>query len=206
MSWQMRALGVLGVGVVLAQPAAAQDRSVSLTVRGGGFNGLSSLNEAGTADFKGVGYNAGVGIGVDLHRYVGLRGDFTFARNELSVDDEDTGTELSRLFYDAAVQVQYPSAGGLRPYAFVGAGGVTLHPVGGEGADHTAVAGTGGVGVGYAIPGSNFGFLLEGKGWLYELSELGGDLATYDRTQFDVTWSAGFTYRLPFGASARRAN
>ena len=206
MSWQMRTLGVLGLGLVLAQPSAAQERAVSVALRGGGFNGLSSLNEAGSADFGSVGTNAGLAVGVDVHRYVGLRGDLTFARNELSVDDEETGAELSRLFYDAAVQVQYPSASGLRPYAFVGAGGVTLHPVGSDDADATKFAGTGGIGVGYTIPGTGFGLLVEGKGWLYELSELGGDLSAYDRTQFDVTWSAGFTYRIPFGSSAARAN
>jgi hypothetical protein len=32
---------------------------------------------------------------------------------------------------------------------------------------------------------------------VYELSELGGELAAYDRTQADVTWSAGVTYRIP---------
>jgi hypothetical protein len=190
----------------VVQSAAAQEKGVGISVRGGGFNALTNLNEAGTADFKQAGYNVGGALGVDLHKYVSLRGDFTFARNELQLNDAETGSELSRLFYDAAVQLQYPGASGWTPYVFVGAGAVTLHPVGTTDHDKTKAAGTAGLGVNYAIPGSNLGIVVEGKGWLYEFSELGGNLASYDRTQFDVTWSAGLSYRIPFGSSAVRAS
>lgn len=200
----MRLLGalVLGLaaGVATARPALAQEKAVHLTVRGGGFNGLRGLDEAGTADFKGVGYDVGGGIGVDLHRYVALRGDFTFARNELQVDDAGTGSDLNRFFYDASVQLQYPTASGVMPYLFVGGGAVTLHPVGTSDSNETTGVGTAGLGVSYAIPGSNFAVGLEGKGWLYKLSDVGGALDGFDRTQFDVTWNAGITYRLPFGS------
>ncbi len=201
-----RVLGALILGLatatVVVRPAAAQEKAVHLSVRGGGFNGLSSLNEGGTADFKKVGYDVGGGVGVDLHRYVALRGDFTFARNELQLNDAATGSDLNRFFYDAAVQLQYPTASGWTPYLFVGGGAVTLHPVGTSDGDKTKGAGTGGIGVSYAIPGSNFGLSVEGKGWVYKLSELNGDLSSFDRTQVDVTWNAGITYRLPFGSSS----
>lgn len=206
MSWYRGILGVVVAGLVVVQPVSAQERGVGLTVRGGGFNGLSSLNDAGTADFKRVGYNVGGGVGVDLHRHVGVRGDFTFARNELEQGGARAGTELSRFFYDVAVQVQLPVRSGWMPYAFIGAGGVTLHPVGVSDGDETTLAGTGGLGVSYAIPGSNVGLVVEGKGWVYELSELGGALSTYDRTQADVTWSAGVTYRIPFRSVGARAS
>jgi opacity protein-like surface antigen len=207
MSWRTRALGALLLGLAVAQPAFAQDKAFGISVRGGGFNGLTNLNESGTADFKQVGYNAGGGLGVDLHRYVGLRGDFTFARNELQQNDVETGSELNRFFYDAALQVQYPTESGWQPYAFVGAGAVTLHQVGSStDGDKTKPAGTAGLGVNYTIPGSNLGLVVEGKGWLYEISELNGDLASFDKTQFDVTWSAGVSYRIPFGTSAARAS
>ena len=205
MSSRQRILGVVLLGLAVAQPASAQEKAVGISIRSGGFNGLSSLNEPGTADFKQLGYNVGGTVSVDVHRYVGLRGDFTFARNELREDEIETGSELNRFFYDAAVQVQYPTASGVRPYAFVGAGAVTLHPVGTSDSDRTKPAGTAGLGVNYTIPGSNLGLLIEGKGWVYEISELGGDLASYDRTQFDVTWSAGLSYRIPFGSSATRS-
>ncbi|MGH7447391.1 MAG: outer membrane beta-barrel protein [Longimicrobiales bacterium] len=197
-------LGALVLTLAVVQPAMAQDRAVHLSVRGGGFNGLTSLNEPGTADFKRVGYNVGGSVGVDLSRYLGLQGNFTFARNELEENDIETGAELARFFYDAAVQVRYPTESGWQPYALVGAGAVTLHPVGSSDGDRTTAAGTAGVGVSYTIPGSSLGLLVEGRGWLYEMSELGGSLAEYDRTQFDVTWSAGLSYRLPFGSSAAR--
>ena len=205
MSWQTRVLGGVVLSLALVGPARGQERGLRIAVHGGGFNGLSSLNEPGTADFKQAGYNVGGTVGLDLHRYVGLRGDFTFARNELRQNEIDTDSELSRFFYDAALQVQYPMSSGLQPYAFVGGGAVTLHPVGSADGDRTQPAGTAGLGLNYAIPGSNLGILLEGKGWLYEISELGGDLASYDRTQFDVTWSAGLSYRIPIGSSATRS-
>ena len=205
MSWSTRALGALAFSLVMAQSAGAQERAVDISIRGGGFNGLRDLNEAGTADFKQTGYNVGGGLGVGVHRYVAVRGDFTFARNELQESGVETGSELSRFFYDAAVQLQYPTNAGWLPYVFAGAGAVTLHPVGTSGANKTKPAGTAGLGVRYAIPRSNFGVVLEGKSWLYEMSELGGDLASVDRTQFDVTWSAGLSYRLPFGSRTASA-
>lgn len=202
MTWHSKALGAVILVLALAQPVAAQEKAVTLSVRGGGFNALTSLDEPATADFKGTGYNLGGTVGVDLSRLVALRGDFTYARNELRLNDADTGSEMSRLFYDAAVQLRYPSAAGWTPYAFVGAGGVTLHPVGSDDLDETKLAGTVGLGLEYAIPGSNFGVGVEGKGWLYELSGMDGPLSSFDRTQFEVTWSAGVSYRIPFARSA----
>ena len=192
---------VVVLGVLLSQPVEAQQKAVGITIRGGGFNALTSLNEPGTADFKDVGYNLGGTIGVDLNRYLGLRGDFTFARNELVVDDAATGAELSRFFYDAAVQVQYPTESGWTPYAFIGAGAVTLDPPGSEDSK-TKLAGTTGLGLSYVIPGTNLGLGVEGKGWLYDFAELNGTLAGYDRTQFELTWSAGLSYRIPLGSTS----
>jgi len=131
--WQTRVLGALMLGltagVAAVRPVSAQDRAVHLAVRGGGFNGLSSLNDAGT------------------------------------------GSDLNRFFYDGALQLQYPGESGWEPYVFVGAGAVTLHPVGTSDSDD-------------------------------KLSELSGNLSSFDKTQVDVTWNAGFTYRIPFGASS----
>ncbi|NLG63122.1 MAG: porin family protein [Candidatus Cloacimonetes bacterium] len=202
MSRYTRILGALALTFVLAQGAQAQERGVTFAVRGGGFNSLTDLNDAGTADFKKTGYSLGATAGIDLHRYVALRGDFTFARNELQQDGRETGSDLNRFFYDGAVQLQYPTSSGWRPYLFVGAGAVTLHPVGTSGSDKTKFAGTGGLGVSYTLPSSNVGFFVEGKSWLYELSDLGGPLADFDDTQFDVTWTAGVSYRIPTGSPA----
>jgi hypothetical protein len=198
-------LGVVLAGLALAEPAAAQDRGVRLAVRGGGFNGLADVTEAGDADFGRTGYSVGGSVGVDLSRYLGVDGNFTFARNELKEEGARTGSELARFFYDAAVRVRYPTATGLTPYALLGAGAVTLHPVGSDDADATKPAGTVGLGVNYTIPGTRLGLLVEGRGWLYELSDVGGFAESFDRTQFDVTWSAGFSYVLPFGSTGVRS-
>jgi opacity protein-like surface antigen len=203
MSVRKGLLGALVLVLAVAQPAVAQDRRVGIAVRGGGFNGVTELNDAGNADFNKTGYNVGGGLFVDLHKYVALRGDFTYARNELQQNGLATSQDLNRFFYDGAIQFQY-DANGLKPYLFVGAGAVTLHPVGTSDNDQTKFAGTGGIGAEYAIAGTGLGIVLEGKGWVYNLSELPGTLAPFDKTMFDVTWSAGLSYRLPFGTSAAR--
>jgi hypothetical protein len=199
-------MGALLVGLAVAQPVSAQQKAVAVSVRGGGFNALTSLNEPGTSDFKRVGYNVGGNVSADLHEYVALRADFIFARNELQQNDIETGSELNRFFYDAGLQLQYPSATGWTPYAFVGGGAVTLDPVGASDDRKTKPAGTVGLGVNYMIPGTDVGIGLEGKGWLYELSELNGPLASFDRTQFEVTWSAGLTYRIPYRTGSQVAS
>ena len=201
MSVHKQVLTALIIGLAATQTASAQDKAVSIAVRGGGFNSLTDLNEAGTADFKKTGYNVGGTVGIDLTQAVALRGDFTFARNELQQNSVATGLELNRFFYDAGVQFQY-NRNGLKPYVFLGAGAVTLHPVGTTDNDKTKFAGTGGLGVSYELPGSNLGILVEGKGWAYELSDIPGSLAGFDKTQFDVTWSAGLSYRFPSRNSA----
>jgi len=132
---------------------------------------------------------------------VALRGDFTFARNELELNEAATGSSLNRFFYDAAVQVQYPTASGWTPYAFGGAGAVTLDPEGSDNAQ-TKFAGTGGLGLSYAIPGSNLGVGVETKGWIYDFSGLDGGLGAFEKTQFEMTWSAGVSYRIPTGTSS----
>src|SRR5690606_33471969 len=130
MTWTRRILVAAAAALLIATPAAAQDRAVTFFARGGGYNALTDLNDAGDADLKKVGYTVGGGVAVQLHRYVSVRGDLSFGRNELRRDGARTGADLSRLGYTAAVQLQYPTTAGLEPYAFAGAGGITLHEVG----------------------------------------------------------------------------
>lgn len=201
MTWTRRIIGGLTIAAALvaanATPVEAQDRAVSLFARGGGFNGLTDLADGGAADFHKTGFNVGGGVGVELTRYVALRGDFTFARNELRTDGTDTGDELNRYFYEAAVQLQYPTARGLKPYVFAGGGAVTVDEVGSGGENDTAGAGTVGLGLQYAIPGSGLGVFIEGRGWLFGTDNLNAVLAPYDKTQFELAWTGGFSYRFP---------
>jgi hypothetical protein len=198
-------LGGALLALALATPVVAQDRGITqdhavfFSVRGGGFNGLSNLNDAGpTSDFKKVGFNVGAGAGVQLNRYVSVRGDVTLARNELRNDQIATGAKLDRYFYDAALQLQYPTASGLAPYIFAGGGGVTLNEVNSPSPSKTKGAGTFGLGFNYQIPNSPLALFAEGKSWVYKLNGLGGTFTGFDKTQFDVAWSGGASYKLPF--------
>src|SRR6267143_3062352 len=118
MSYARRILGALAIALVLASPVAAQDRSVSLFARSGGFNALTNLNDAGTKDFKKAGYTVGGGVGVQVHRFVVLRGDFTYARSPFRLNSTETGQDVNRFFYDADIQLQYPTDIGVTPYLF----------------------------------------------------------------------------------------
>jgi Outer membrane protein beta-barrel domain len=189
--------GVLVAGLIATQPLAAQDRSVTVFARSGGFQAVTDLNDAGTADFKKVGYNVGGGVGVQLTRFLTVRGDFTFAENELSSDDAFSGDKLRRYFYDASVQLQYPSALGLTPYAFGGVGGVTLDQVDSNAKTNTKFATTFGIGVNYELPQTGIGLFIEGKGWVYNLNNLNGALSSYDKSQVELGWSGGLSYRIP---------
>jgi opacity protein-like surface antigen len=198
MSFTRTILGALVIAGGVGQPLAAQDHSLQLFARGGGYNGFTSLDDAGTADFKKTGYNLGGGVGVEVSRYVTLRGDFTYGRNELRRISTPTGDHVDRYFYDAAVQLQYPASGGVEPYVFAGGGGVTVHQAGTTVPDKTKGAGTFGLGVNYRIPGSKFGVFAEAKSWVYKLDGMSGPLSVADKTKFELAWSGGLSYRLPF--------
>jgi outer membrane protein with beta-barrel domain len=197
MSHARTVLGALVIAAASGAPLAAQNHAVTLFARGGGYNGLTNLNDAGTADFKKTGYNLGGGAAVQLQKYLSLRGDFTYGRNELRTNSTPTGVKANRYLYDAAVQVQYPTAGGFEPYAFGGGGAVTVHQVGTSGQNKTKGAGTFGLGLNYRIPGTQFGVFAEGKSWLYKLDSMSGALAGFNKTQLDVAWSGGLSYRFP---------
>jgi hypothetical protein len=199
MSVSKRVLGALVITTLaMARPALAQDHKVSLFGLGGGFNGVTSLDNRSSADFKSTGYNVGGGLGVRLHRYVSLRGNFTYARNELQLNSRNTGNRLNRYYYDAALQLQYPVSANFEPYIFAGGGAVTLDPAGTSGGNKTKGTGTFGLGFNYAIPRSPFGVFAQGQSWLYKLDGLNGQLAGFNKTQFEIAWSGGLSYQLPF--------
>jgi hypothetical protein len=203
MSVQKWVVGLLVMGAVLTQDVAAQDKAVSFAVRGGTFSGITELDDAGTADFKDKGGIVGAGIALELSKYFAVRADVDLARNELQINDAATGLDMSRLFYDASIQFQYP-INNFKPYLFVGAGAARLHPVGTDDSDETEFAGTAGLGVSYTIPGTQLGLGVEGKSWLYNLSGLGDP--DYDKTQFEAAWTAKISYRIPLGAQVVRAS
>ena len=204
MSVQRWVVGLLVAGALLASDANAQDKAVGFKVRGGTFSAITDLNEDGTANFKDIGYNVGAGVSFDFSKNFGVRADIDLARNELEVDGEETGQDLSRLFYDASLQFRYP-IGNFTPYIFAGAGAVLLHPVGTDDEDETRFAGTGGLGVSYTIPGTQLAIGIEGKSWLYKLPE-SEDEEDLKRLQYEASWNATISYRIPLGAPVVRAS
>lgn len=198
MSFTRSIFAAVAASVALAGPAAAQDHAVWFLGKSGGFNAATNLNAAGTADFNKIGYNVGGAVGVQVNPYVTLRGNFSFARNQMQANGLDTGDRLNRFFYDAAIQLQYPTTVGLEPYVFAGGGAVTLHEVGTSGQDKTKGTGTFGLGLNYTIPQTGLGLFVEGQGWVYQMSKLDGYLSSYDKTQVEIGWSGGLSYRLPF--------
>jgi hypothetical protein len=198
MSFARKFLSSLALTAILAGPAVAQGHSLTLFGRSGGFNSLTNLNDAGTMDFKKVGYTVGGGAVVQVQRFVSLRGDFTYARNPFRLNQINTGQDVNRYFYDAAIQLQYPTSVGLEPYLFAGGGAVTIHQVGVTGQDKTKGTGTAGLGLNYTVPRIGLGFFVEGKSWLYNPTNLTGILAGVDKLQYEVSWTGGASYRFRF--------
>jgi outer membrane protein with beta-barrel domain len=161
----------------------------------GGFNSLAHLDTADTTNFK-TGFNVGGGVGYQINKYVALRGNFTFARAESQSDlgtvSSIAGTKFNRFLYDGDLQFRYPLRGGVAPYVFVGGGAVTVkHDVTPDEPTFTKGAGKFGLGVSYQFPRSNVGVYAEGTTWVYKWDRYG-----FNRTQFDTTWSGGFSYRF----------
>ncbi len=184
-----------------AAPAAAQQPSLSLVARGGGFSSLTDLDDSATASDFATGFNLGGAAIVQVNRYVGVRGDFTFARASFRDAGVDTDDHFNKFFYTGAIQLGYPTAGGFTPYLFAGGGGVTIkerESPSGLNVSETKGAGVGGIGFSYRIPRTNWGLLTEAAGYVYKVNDLGGTLAGVDKTQVDLAWSAGVSYALPF--------
>jgi hypothetical protein len=161
---------------------------------GGGFSSLAHLDTGNTTNFK-TGFNVGAGAGYQFNKYVVLRGNFTFARAEAQSDLGTiaiAGTKFNRFLYDGDLQLRYPLRGGVAPYVFVGGGVVTVkHDITPSEPNFTKGAGKFGVGFSYQIPRSNVGLYAEGTTWVYKWDRYG-----FNRTQFDTTWSGGFSYRF----------
>ncbi len=175
-------------------PLAAQYRGIVISGHGGGYSSTSNLNDAGTADFD-LGFTLGGGVAWRLGRNIALRSDFTWARSDLDGPGISGlgGTEMNRYYYSGDVQLLLPIAS-FTPYVFGGAGGVTLDQSGtGRLGSFTRVAGRFGVGFSYEIPRTRFSLFSQGTGWVHDF-----DRSEFNGRQFDIAWTGGISYRLPF--------
>lgn len=197
-------LSALIVAAGLAAPAlaAAQttevappQRAVVIFGQGGGYSPLMDLDEGETAKGK-TGWSAGGGLGVQLNRFVAVRGTFDYAKSEIEGAGAGgfAGVKPNHYFYGGDVQLRYPTASGFAPYLVLGAGALTFDPNDATGTDKvTKFAGKGGLGFEYVFPANGFGLFAQGTTYLYKLNEFG-----FDKTQADVLWTGGLSYRLGF--------
>ena len=186
--------------ISLLVPAAvsaqsAPDRpSVVFFANGGGSSALTDFDDAGTSSLK-TGWTAGGGIGWQFNRYVAVRGTFDFARAEGDGSaNAFNGQQFNRYFYGGDVQLRYPTTSGFAPYLLLGAGAVTMDNADNASFDSfTKFAGKGGLGVEYALPRSNVGLFAQATSYIYQFDRNG-----FDKTQADLLWTAGLSYRLPY--------
>ncbi len=175
---------------------AENQPAIVLSINGGAYSPLAHLDEDDDVDFQSS-YSVGAGGAYRINRHLALRGNFAFARAEAR--DLNTraltaiaGDKFNRYLYDADLQLRYPMVGGATPYAFIGGGAVTVErDLKRENTFFTKGAGKVGLGLSYQLPRSDVGVYVEGTGWLYNWDRFG-----FDKTQFDTTVVAGFSYRF----------
>jgi opacity protein-like surface antigen len=185
------------VSLLSATTAHAQDRAVVLSARAGGLSALRDLNAAGTQDFK-PSFVLGGSVGVQVMRYLAIEADLTGVQNRLRTNGLETGVLVNRYFYGAAVRAQYPTSIGVTPYVLAGGGAVTFHEKGTSGRDKTRGAGRVGLGIEYQFRSTGLQMFAQADGFLYDLKNLNGSLAGLDRSQVDMVYTGGVSYRLPF--------
>lgn len=101
---------------------------------------------------------------------------------------------MNRYFYGGDVQLRYPTASGIAPYLILGAGSVTIdNPDNVAFNRFTKFAGQGGLGLEYLLPRGNVGFFAQGGSYVYDFDRNG-----VNKTQVDVLWTGGLSYRISY--------
>jgi opacity protein-like surface antigen len=191
---------ILAATLVLLLPAVASAQSPTYNdnrpsliffANGGGYSPLTNLNSSGTASLN-TGWSLGGGAGIQLNRFVAIRGEFDYGRDKGDVGSTAfAGERLKHYFYGGDVQLRYPTLSGFAPYVLAGAGAVTV-----DGRDiptlgrFTRFAGKAGLGVEYGLP-SGLGLFVQGVSYIYKF-----DRGGFNKTQADVLWNAGLSYRF----------
>lgn len=189
-------LGLLTTAGASTAVAQDQHRAIVVEAFGGGATPLRHLNPEGTADFN-TGFNVGGGLRADFSRYVAIRADFTFTRNEATGVESFAGSHFNRYFYGAAAELSYPATHAFDLFAFGGGGGVTVRQALQTGAATAEVprftkpALLLGAGARYRIPGQPLELLAEARTLGYRW-----DAAGFTRNQWDLTYSGGLSYRF----------
>jgi hypothetical protein len=188
-------LSLLLPGIAKAQNTGQTfDRpTLVLFANGGGNSSLTDLNDAGTASLE-TGWTGGGGVGVQLNRFIAVRGTFDYAHSDTEGATSISGQALNRYFYGGDVHLRYPTGSGLAPYLLLGAGAVTIDNPDNAAFDRfTKFAGKGGLGLEYVLPQSNVGFFAQATTYVYDFDRNG-----FDKTQIDVLWTGGLSYRISY--------
>jgi hypothetical protein len=178
---------------VATVPLAAQRREVVMRLYAGGADHLADLSSGSPDASFTPGYNVGASVGQPLSDLLTVRADLMFTRNSAWGAASFGGAQVNRFYY--GVQLEARRTWGQRwvPFAFVGAGAVSVDQLGPDRFEpFTKAAFTFGGGMGYAIPGSRMEAFGEVKGITYKW-----DRAGFNHTMFDVTYSLGLSYRPP---------
>jgi hypothetical protein len=163
--------------------------SLVLFANGGGYSPVTNLNSSGTASLN-TGWTLGGGGGIQVNRFFAVRAVFDYAQDKGDVGSTAfAGERLKHYFYGGDVQLRYPTVSGFAPYILAGAGAVTIDgkntPTLGR---FTKFAGKGGLGVEYNLPS---GLFVQGTSYIYKF-----DRGGFNKTQADLLWNAGLSYRL----------
>ncbi len=199
MKAQKLTLAGVGLALLAVAPAFAadnRDQAVLLYLDGGGITEARHFDPLQDAKLK-TGYDLGGGVGVQLNKYVTVRGSFGFSRATGMDPDADyidfNGTPYNRYIYSGELQFGYPTQHGLTPYVLVGGGGMSWSNRGPVSyPSYTQGFGKAGLGLSYDIPNSRLGIFVQGTGLDYSWGRFGPS-----RNQFDLTYTAGLRLRLP---------
>jgi len=124
---------------------------------------------------------------------IAVRGVFDYLRmkgedNSIAYADE----KFNQYFYGGDVQLRYQTEAGFAPYLLAGAGAVTIDNKDDDTFESaTKFAGKGGLGVEYSFPDNGLGVFVQGATYVYTF-----DSGGFDKTQADLLWTAGFSYRF----------
>ncbi len=104
---------------------AEGDRAIFVYAQGGGISSTKDFDPLRDSSFK-TGYDLGGGVGVQVNRYVAVRGNFIWAHSrgdDLDLDVPSFNTAVfHRYIYGGDVQLGYPLRLGFTPYLFAGGG------------------------------------------------------------------------------------
>ncbi|HEV8400625.1 MAG TPA: outer membrane beta-barrel protein [Gemmatimonadales bacterium] len=180
---------LLLVSLLLTTSLQAQEKTPRW-VLGAALGGVSPADNFGVGvDWK-SGWSAAANLTYKVTTNLGIRGDATFAQNDLSGGGIPGEGRLNKFAYmgNAVWQAVGMTSERLHPYALAGLGAVRVHAKGSD-SSFTRFGGDIGFGFGYRL--GRLGLRAEGRDVMYKFDRFG-----YNKTQNDLVWEGGVTVGL----------